>query len=110
VKAGLVYASAADRGHVYAKLGRVEDAHRMLALLEARQEDQPEVTLDLDFAIVYEGLGDRDRALQHLHRAVDRRMGSVIMMNSFTSLQGMRHDPRFHAVLDRVGIPHAAPA
>lgn len=33
-------------------------------------------------------------------------MGSVIMMNSFASLEGMRDDPRFHAVFDRVGVPH----
>jgi TolB-like protein/Tfp pilus assembly protein PilF len=109
-KAGLSYASASDRGYVYAKLGRMEDARRMLAMLTARQEAQPEVTLDWDFAIVHEGLGDREKALQHLHRAVDRRMGSVIMMASFTSLRGMRGDPRFHALLDRVGIPHPAVA
>jgi len=110
VKADLPYAAASDRGHVYAKLGRVADAQRMLALLEARQEAQPEVTLDVDFAIIHEGLGDRDRAIEYLHRAVDRRMGSVIMMNSFASLKGMRDDPRFHAVLDRVGVPHLTPA
>lgn len=108
LKAGLEYASAADRGHVYAKLGRTDDARRMLALLEARQLAQPEVTLDWDFAIVYEGLGDRDRAIEYLHRAVDRRLGSAIMMASFASLRGMWEDPRFHAVLDRVGVPRPA--
>jgi TolB-like protein/class 3 adenylate cyclase/Tfp pilus assembly protein PilF len=107
-KAGLAYAAASDRGHVYAKLGRVDDALRMLALVEARQEAQPEVTLDIDYAIIHEGLGDRERAIEYLHHAVDRRMGSVIMMNSFVSLKDMRDDPRFHAVLDRIGVPHAA--
>jgi len=109
-KAGLEYAAASDRGYVYGKMGRMDDARRMLALLDARREAQPDVTLDIDYALIHEGFGDRERAIEYLHRAVDRRMGSVVMLTGFASLREFQDDPRFHAVLDRVGIPHVVRA
>jgi adenylate cyclase len=108
--AGREYASASDRAYVYAKLGRTTDVERMIALLDARRDAEPGVTLDLDYALVYEGLGDRDRALEFLSCAVDRRMGGVVLLESFVSFRDARSDPRFHALLRRIGLPQAVTA
>jgi TolB-like protein/class 3 adenylate cyclase/Flp pilus assembly protein TadD len=105
--AGREYASASDRAYVYGRLGRTADVERMLALLDARRAAQPDVTLDLDYALVYEGLGDRDRALDHISRAIDRRMGSVVLLETFVSFRAARQDPRFRALLRRIGLPQA---
>jgi TolB-like protein/class 3 adenylate cyclase/Tfp pilus assembly protein PilF len=103
--AGNEWAGAGDRGYAYAKAGRTDDAQRMLHLLESRSLLQPDVTLDMDFAIVHEALGNRDVALGHLSRAVERRMGSVVLLGSFAAFKGARTDPRFRAILDSVGLP-----
>jgi len=103
-EAGHEAAAAGDRGWAYAKAGRTGDAERMLALLESRARERPDITLDLDFALVHEGLGHREKALEYLSHAVDRRMGSVLLVGSFVAFEDARSDPRFQALLDRIGI------
>ena len=110
VEAGHEFAGASDRGYAYAKAGRVDDANRMLSLIDARATERPDLTLDIDFALVYEGLGDRDKALEHLSRAIDRRLGSVVLVAQFAAFREARSDPRFQALLDRIGIPRAVAA
>jgi adenylate cyclase len=105
--AGVDYAAASDRAYAYARLGRMADVERMLALLDARRDEQPDMNLDIDYALVHEGLGDRERALQYLSSAIDRRLGAVVMLDCFTSWRGARQDPRFKALLRRVGLPQA---
>jgi TolB-like protein/tetratricopeptide (TPR) repeat protein len=108
--AGHEYAGAGDRGYAYAKVGRVDDAQRMLDLLQARALDNPELILDVDFALIHEGLGDRDKALAYLSSAIERRMGTVVLLGSFAAFAEAHSDPRFRALLDRIGIPQAVPA
>ncbi len=105
--AGLEYAGASARGYAYAKLGRLEDVQRMIELLEARAEAQPDVTLDVDFAIVYEGMGRRADALACLERALERRMGALVNVATWPAWQEAQSDPGFQALLDRIGVPGA---
>jgi tetratricopeptide (TPR) repeat protein len=106
--AGSEYAGAAPRGYAYAKLGRTEDVQRMRTLLERRSRAHPEVMLDVDFAVIHEGLGERAEAMELLGKAVDSRLGSMIFVHAFAPWQEARPDPRFHAVLERIGVPQAA--
>ena len=109
-EAGNVYAGLGDRGYAYGRAGRTDDARRMLQLLEKRGRERPDLTLDLDFALVYEGLGERERALEHLGKAIDRRMGSVVLLGSFVAFADAHSDTRFQALLDRIGLPRVAAA
>jgi len=110
VEAAHEFAGAANRGHAYARAGRTEDAKRMLALLETRERERPDLNLDVDFALVHEGLGDRDKALEYLDRAIERRLGSVVLVGGFGGFREARSDPRFEALLDRIGIPRVVTA
>jgi adenylate cyclase len=109
-EAGHAYAGVGDRGYAYARAGRLDDARRMLELLEQRGSERPDLTLDFDFALVYEGLGEREKVLEHLARAIDRRMGTVVLLGSFVAFADARSDPRFQALLDRIGLPRVAAA
>jgi hypothetical protein len=57
-----------------------------------------------DFAIVYTGLGDRDKAFQWLETAYSQRVMRIQELNEphFDSLRG---DPRYGDLLRRIGIP-----
>ncbi len=109
-EAGHDDAGLGDRGFAYARLGRLEDAHRMLTRLDERARRQPTQSLDLDYAVLYEGLGRRDEALEHLSRAIERRVGTVVLLASFAAFVDAHGDPRFRALLDRIGIPRVATA
>jgi TolB-like protein/class 3 adenylate cyclase/Flp pilus assembly protein TadD len=104
-EAGHEFAGAGDRGYAYGRAGRVDDSLRMLGLLEKRGRDKPDLTLDIDFALIHEGLGDRDKAFEYLERAVDKRMGTVVLLGAFAAFEGARSDPRFQALLDKIGLP-----
>lgn len=109
-EAGHEFAGVADRGFAYARTGRSEKAHAMLRLLDERRRRYPSIELDVDYAIVYEGLGDRDKAMEHLNRAIDRRVGTVVLLASFSAFADAQADPRFQALLDRIGLPRAVAA
>jgi TolB-like protein/Tfp pilus assembly protein PilF len=109
--AGLKFAAASSRGYVNARLGRTEAAREMLALLRERGDADPDVTLSIDFALVHQGLGEMDEAFGYLDEAVDRGMGAVVFLASNPLwTDEMRADPRFDALLERIGHPTMVPA
>jgi TolB-like protein/tetratricopeptide (TPR) repeat protein len=105
--AGFHFAGASVRGYAYGKLGRTDDAHRMLALLEERAQVEENVTLSMDFALVYEGLGDMDAVFEHLEEAADSGAGGVTFVagSPYWRDAQARSDPRFEALLRRIGYP-----
>jgi TolB-like protein/class 3 adenylate cyclase/Tfp pilus assembly protein PilF len=109
-EAGHSFAGVADRGFAYARLGRIEEAQAMISLLAERRRRQPDIELDLDYAVIYEGLGDRATAIEHLGRAIKRRVGSMVLLVSYSAFASAHDDPRFRALLDRIGIPRAVAA
>ena len=78
----------------------------MLALLTERAAAQPDVVLDVDFAMVHMGLGDQELALDHLGRAVEKRMGSMVLLGGFAPWADLREHPRFVALLQQIGFPY----
>jgi hypothetical protein len=51
------------------------------------------------------GLGDRDRAFAWLDKAYDARAWDLVHLNVDMRFDGVRADPRFDALLHRVGLP-----
>jgi TolB-like protein/predicted Zn-dependent protease len=105
--AGFHFAGASVRGYAYGKIGRTDDAHRMLALLEERARVQEDVNLSMDFALVYEGLGDMDAVFEHLEAAADSGAGGVtfVAASPYWRDAQARSDPRFEQLLRRIGYP-----
>ena len=94
-------------GHAYAKSGRAADARRIIADLKARSAK--EYVAPYDIAVIYVGLGDKDEAFAWLNRAVDERSAlPVLYMTSDKRWDKYRADPRYQAVIKRIGLPAAA--
>ena len=107
--AGHRFAAASSRGYTLARLGRTDEAHEMLALLEQRQTDNPELALTIDFVLVYQGLGDWDRVFDLFDKVAEQKMGAMVFLakNPFWG-EEIRKDPRFDALLKRIGHPSLA--
>jgi len=89
----------------YAKMGRPEDARRILEQLIEKSRHQY-VAADL-IATVYAALGEKDEAFRWLDRAFDEHSASMVSFTSHPEFRPLRSDPRFADLLRRIGIDPA---
>ena len=89
-------------GYVYAVSGDQIRARKVLLQLENQARERyvnPEA-----FALVYAGLGNKDKAVEWLKRAIDDRQGLVTFIKSEPMLDNLRSDPRFEDLLRQMGL------
>lgn len=89
-------------GYAYGKAGRRNDAVRILAEMEERAKR--EYVPPLEFAIVYVGLGDNDKAFEWLNRADRERFGNLIYLTVEPLFNSLRSDPRFAELARRLNL------
>jgi tetratricopeptide (TPR) repeat protein len=89
-------------GQVYAGAGRVADAERILAELEARSKEQ--YIAAPYFLDVYAALGRRDEACAALERAFAEGNGLIVRIACSAEYDLVRDDPRFQAILAKMNL------
>ena len=104
------YSGVPGRAHVLARLGRVEESRALLALMKARQEDEPHLVTAIQHALVYLGLGELDSMFECLNEAVDRRVGESVFLRTDRHWEDVRRDRRFGELLARIVPARAAVA
>jgi adenylate cyclase len=87
-------------GYMLGRGGRTDEARRILAVLLDRARRTNGRAFDV--AIVYAGLGENDQAFTWMDKAVDDRSLGFVWMH--TILDGLRRDPRFEKIGQRVGL------
>ena len=87
---------------VEARAGAADAAREVLAELDERATRQfvPRYYV----AAAYAALGDRDRAFEELAKACDERTGYAPFLRVELMFEPLRNDPRFGALLKRVGL------
>lgn len=91
-------------GYVYGKMGNPEKALYYLDLLRQRHEEEPDVMLQVDHAVICLGLGNYDKTFEFLQQAVDERLGSVLFINSNPIWNELKSDGRFYDLLRQIGL------
>ncbi len=91
-------------GYGYAVTGKTKEAQQALEDLTglSRRAYVP----PYDMAIIYIALGKKDQAFAELNRAIDDRVLECVYWKVLPELDGLRSDPRFAKLLQRVGLPH----
>ncbi len=92
---------------VYAIAGDTAAARERLQRMEALAQEGTVHVSPGAVAMVYASLGDRDRAFEWLERAVDAH-DSIVFSLHYPEFRPLRTDPRFGALLDRLGLPRDA--
>ena len=92
--------------HALAKAGKKAEAQKILDGL-LKQALTGYVSA-YDIAIVYAGLGDTDKAITWLRKAMSERSMFVVHMTWDSRLDGLRGDPRFQALVKELALPGAA--
>jgi TolB-like protein/Flp pilus assembly protein TadD len=98
--------STAARAHNLVYAGRPDEARRLLQELQAMDDCYVPPTCP---ARIHAALGEADEAFQCLDRAVAVRDDWLLLMDGWPRFEGIRDDPRFAALRQRVGLP-AQPA
>jgi adenylate cyclase len=94
----------AELARSYALTGRTADARKILG--DLLHPANGGIVSPFFIALVYAALGDKDQAFGWLGRSVDERSGSVRYLKVEPRLDPLRSDPRFDALLKRVGLPN----
>jgi adenylate cyclase len=90
-------------GYCCAVTGRADEARRILRAFDER-ELSDRVSLSYQAAILHVGLGEPDRVFERLERARSERSLSVQWVAVDPVWDGIREDPRFSLLLQRMNI------
>ena len=92
----------AEVASAYAGAGRIPEAQTILdgLLVRARSEEVPPEL----FALVYTRLGQVDEAFAYLERAVKLKSRRILWLKVDPRWDPLRADPRFDALLGRLGL------
>ncbi len=92
----------ASLGHVYAVSGRKTEARKILAELQRLSEHSYVPAHDV--ALVYVGLGEKDKAFEWLDKAYEEHSFNLTHLKVEPRFDPLRSDPRFADLLRRIGL------
>src|SRR6266478_2700238 len=101
----LTHFPSAGLAIAYAKMGRLEDARRVLNQ-RIEKSRQQYVAAD-SIAAVYVALGDKEEAFRWLERAFDEHSAPMFYLACHPQFRSLRSDPRFADLLRRMGVDPA---
>ncbi len=90
-------------GMINARAGNRDEALRAMDELRARTADT--YTLPLFLARIYAAFGNNDEAMKNLEKVYNDRSESAVWLKVDPSLESLRNDPRFIALIRKVGLP-----
>ncbi|MEO6131268.1 MAG: tetratricopeptide repeat protein [Saprospiraceae bacterium] len=95
-------------GHAYAAAGYTDKALECLEKIQQREIAEPGIILDTDYAFLYSGLKEYDKAFHFLNRTYERRVGiaclGMIFCIRYPMLNELKTDPRFDQLLTKMGL------
>ena len=95
-------AAMALEGHTLAVLGQRDKAQEILS--ELKEQSKLRYVSPYDIAVIHTGLGEKDEALAWLQKACDERVFRVVLLGVEPLLDDLRSDPRFQALVKRIGL------
>jgi tetratricopeptide (TPR) repeat protein len=101
IRLGSTYA-AAYRSYIHARSGKTAEAERLL--LELQKQAQGAYVSPHHVAIIYAGLGDRERTFEWLEKAYESREEAMMFLNVDPTWDDLREDSRFQSLVQRVGL------
>lgn len=91
-------------GFVYARLGNNEEVKKCFEKLEKRQNIESEVSLSIDYAVIYLGLRDYDKVFEYLEKGFNEKLGGLVFLRT-RHWREIQNDPRYNNLLKRMNLP-----
>ena len=90
-------------GYVYAVSGQRQQAEQALHALRVTSETR--YVPPYNFALVYQGLGNRNEALKWLEKAYSERDVHMVFLLMDSQWDGLRNNPRFMHLIEHLNLP-----
>jgi adenylate cyclase len=95
-------------GHAYAVAGHMDKTMEIIERLKDRESRNPGTILDMDFAFIYAGMKDYDKAFHYLNRTYENRVGiaclGMIFCVRYPMMNELKSDPRFKALTGKMDL------
>ena len=91
-------------GYAYAKAGLVDKALDHILKIKTMEATSPTMTYFIDYAIIYSGLGDKDKAFNFLKKAYYEREGGMVFIKSNPAFMELKSDDRFAELEKMIGF------
>jgi tetratricopeptide (TPR) repeat protein len=89
-------------GHINVLLGKKDEAQKILEKLI--KQSRREYVSPLAIALIYVGMNDKDRPFEWLEKAYEERDLILLFYHRFPQLDGIRSDPRFADLMQRMRL------
>ncbi len=87
------------------KTGNIDLSYEILKRLDKRKEENATETLDLDYAMVYLGLGQLDHFFSYLNNAVDKHhIYTIGILLGDPVFDEIRTDQRYRSLIEKLGL------
>jgi DNA-binding winged helix-turn-helix (wHTH) protein/Flp pilus assembly protein TadD len=91
----------------YARACAGDNRGALRVLSELTERARQEYVSPYDLAIAFTGVGDHDSALDHLEEAFRQRVMRIVTLGD-PEFDGLRSEPRYRRLVDRLGLPSAS--
>ena len=95
--------ATAELGLAYALQGNRNAALKLLGVLRDRSRQR--YVSPANLALIYGGLGDKDRTLEWLDKAYAERSPTLNLLRVTPAFESVRTEPRFRLLVTRIGLP-----
>jgi adenylate cyclase len=94
----------APLGSAYGYSGEVEKALDCIRKIEQRQVEEPGIVIDIDLAMIWWSLGNKDKTFHYLFQCIDKKMGVVAILIDHPMFKGIAEDPRYQLVKEKLKL------
>jgi len=88
----------------YIKSGNSKEASKLIEELKSLYEEGHEGNVACGLADIFDELGEKEKTLTWLERAVEKKAPALINLSLCYWLKSLQEEPRFQALLKRVGL------
>ncbi|MCG6956919.1 MAG: tetratricopeptide repeat protein, partial [Gemmatimonadetes bacterium] len=92
-------------GRAYAAAGRKDEAAQVVDELKDLSKER--YVTPYAFTLIYASMGEKDEAMTWLRQACDQGVSDLIYLKVDPFLDGLRDDPRFALLLNKIGMEEA---
>ncbi|MEP5944485.1 MAG: hypothetical protein ABJ356_08000, partial [Balneola sp.] len=90
--------------YIAALKGNKKLAQENLEIIKKREEANPNLNLSLDYAVIHAALGESDEAFFYLNKAVDEKLGAILLIKTMFPLNKLKTDKRYSELLEKIGL------